>query len=80
MNEGKRYLLAGVTIITLGSLGVFVKFAIFVGTYWVEAQVIECGIHGRVTTPERPDSDQNKNRTNIEVVRHDDFEGVWLSL
>lgn len=47
----QRCILAGVTIIALDSLRVFVEPAIFIGTYWVEAQVVERGIDSRVTTP-----------------------------
>lgn len=44
---------AGITIIALDSLVVFVELAIFIGTYRVEAQVVERGIHSRVTTLRR---------------------------
>lgn len=59
-NEAQWYILAGITIIALDSLGVFVELAIFIGTYRVEAQVVERGIYSRVTTAENI---QNKDGT-----------------
>lgn len=47
------FLLAGITIVALDGLGVFVKFAVLVRTDWMKAQVIVRRVHGRISTPER---------------------------